>query len=159
MAEDREIEITDGSGFVLARLDIDRESRSGAPEAIFAQGKAVSETVAIAEALVERQGHALVTRAGPEAMAALRKRWPDLRVAADLILSEEKSVFCLTLREDGRQAQARFGGDGRVEISLNGRPSRPEARAVAALNPGQPHRVELYLVEGTARVFVDSESA
>ncbi|MDR3077502.1 MAG: 1-(5-phosphoribosyl)-5-amino-4-imidazole-carboxylate carboxylase, partial [Planctomycetota bacterium] len=82
MAEDREIEITDGSGFVLARLDIDRESRSGAPEAIFAQGKAVAETVAIAEALVERQGHALITRAGPEAMAALRKRWPDLRVAA-----------------------------------------------------------------------------
>ncbi|MDR3077717.1 MAG: signal peptidase I [Planctomycetota bacterium] len=83
---------------------------------------------------------------------------PDLRVVADLILSEEKSVFCLTLREDGRQAQARFGGDGRVEISLNGRPSRPEARAVAELNPGQPHRVEFYLVEGTARIFVDSES-
>ncbi|MDR1520582.1 MAG: nickel pincer cofactor biosynthesis protein LarB [Planctomycetota bacterium] len=79
---DRELEIRDASGFVLARLDIDRETRSGAPEAVFAQGKTAAETLAVAEALVAKQGYALVTRAEPETLLALRVRWPDLRTAA-----------------------------------------------------------------------------
>ncbi len=77
----REIEVKDADGLVIARLDVDRSCRSGAPEAVFAQGKTVAETLAIAEILVEKQGHALVTRAGPGTIEALRKRWPDLRVA------------------------------------------------------------------------------
>ena len=81
MSQDRELEIRDAAGFILARLDIDLETRSGAPEAVFAQGKTASETVAITEALVEKQGHALVTRAGRETMLALRERWPDLKAA------------------------------------------------------------------------------
>jgi NCAIR mutase (PurE)-related protein len=76
------LEIRDAAGFTLARLDIDRETRSGAPEAVFAQGKTVSETMAITEALVEKQGHALVTRAGRKTLLALRERWPDLKTAA-----------------------------------------------------------------------------
>ncbi|MDR1534159.1 MAG: nickel pincer cofactor biosynthesis protein LarB [Planctomycetota bacterium] len=82
MDGDREIEIRDAAGRELARLDIDREKRTGAPEAVFAQGKAPEETLAIAEALVERRGHALITRAGRETLALLRRRWPDLRIAA-----------------------------------------------------------------------------
>ncbi len=77
----REIEVRDADGFVMARLDVERRGRSGAPEAVFAQGKTVAETLAIAEALVEKQGHALVTRANPDTIEALRKRWPGLRVA------------------------------------------------------------------------------
>ena len=77
----REVAVTDADGFVMARLDVDRERRCGAPEAVFAQGKTPEETLAITETLSARQGHALVTRAGPEAMALLKRRWPDLRVA------------------------------------------------------------------------------
>ena len=79
--DDREVEVTDAAGQVIARLDVDREARCGAPEAIFAQGKTVAETLAIAEALVEKQGHALVTRANAATIQALRERWSDLRIA------------------------------------------------------------------------------
>lgn len=78
----REVEVTDADGFVMARLDVDREARSGSPEAVFAQGKTTAETLAIAEALVEKRGYALITRARPETLAALRERWPDIRIAS-----------------------------------------------------------------------------
>lgn len=76
-----ELPVSGEDGFVLARLDIGREERCGAPEAVFAQGKTPEDTLAITASLLEKQGHALVTRAGPEAMRLLRERWPDLRVA------------------------------------------------------------------------------
>ncbi|MCC8190928.1 MAG: nickel pincer cofactor biosynthesis protein LarB [Planctomycetes bacterium] len=78
---DREVPVADSHGFVMARLDVDREARCGAPEAVFAQGKTPAETLAITEILVAKQGHALVTRADTATMALLRERWPDLRVA------------------------------------------------------------------------------
>ncbi len=76
-----EAEVSGPAGGILARLDVERGERCGAPEAIFAQGKTPEDTLIISETLVERQGHALVTRAGPEAMRLLRRRWPDLRAA------------------------------------------------------------------------------
>lgn len=78
----REAGVHAPSGETLAWLDLERGARCGAPEAIFAQGKTPEDTLAISETLVERQGYALVTRAGPEAMALLRGRWPDMRCAA-----------------------------------------------------------------------------
>lgn len=77
----REMPVPDGDGFVFARLDVERESRCGAPEAVFAQGKTPRETLAIARSLLERQGHALVTRATPETIDTLRSTWPELKVA------------------------------------------------------------------------------
>ena len=74
--------VRDAAGLVVARLDIGREARCGAPEAVFAQGKTPAESLVIAESLVEKQGHALVTRANAETMRLLRKRWPEIRVAA-----------------------------------------------------------------------------
>ena len=77
----REIEVRNAEGFAIARLDVERHSRSGAPEAIFAHGKTTAETLTITEALVQKQGHALVTKAKPEIIEALKKRWPTLQVA------------------------------------------------------------------------------
>lgn len=77
----REVAVTAGGGRVVARLDIDRPERCGAPEAVFAQGKTTEETLAIVETLVEKQGHALVTRANRETIAALLERWPGMAVA------------------------------------------------------------------------------
>ena len=76
-----ELPVDNADGLILARLDIGREERCGAPEAVFAQGKTPEDTLVITASLVEKQGHALVTRAGPEAMRLLRERWPDLREA------------------------------------------------------------------------------
>jgi NCAIR mutase (PurE)-related protein len=62
----------------FARVDIARERRQGAPEAIFAEGKAPHEIEAIARALLDGGASSvLVTRADAEARAALRAAAPD----------------------------------------------------------------------------------
>lgn len=76
-----EAEIHQADGLIAARLDLGRQSRTGAPEAVFALRKTPEETLAISEALVERQGYALITRADPETMNLLKKRWPDLHAS------------------------------------------------------------------------------
>ena len=54
-----------------ARLDLDRELRTGLPEVVFAQGKSDEELVRIVEAMVADAGRVLVTRVVPAAAAAL----------------------------------------------------------------------------------------
>ncbi len=81
---------------------------------------------------------------------------PDLRVVADMTLSDETASFSVTLSEDSRSVEAVFAGDGRIELLLNHELSKAEHRAVADLAPGVKHRVEFYIVDGAARVFVDS---
>ena len=62
----------------FARVDTDREARQGAPEAIFAEGKAPEEIAGIAEALLAAGASSvLLTRADAPARAALRTVAPD----------------------------------------------------------------------------------
>ncbi|MDR1534315.1 MAG: signal peptidase I [Planctomycetota bacterium] len=82
---------------------------------------------------------------------------PDLRAVVDLVLERRDSVFSITMHGDAGRIRASFAGDGRVEIGLAGRPARPEARTLADLEPGRSHRLEFYLADGVARIFVDSE--
>lgn len=56
-----------------ACIDLERDRRTGIPEVVLAEGKAVNHLVGIVKALVERKGRAIVTRASPEAMEALGK--------------------------------------------------------------------------------------
>ena len=55
----------------VARLDLDRELRSGLPEVVFAQGKSDDELVRIVEAMVADASRVLVTRVEPAAAEAL----------------------------------------------------------------------------------------
>lgn len=80
---------------------------------------------------------------------------PDLRLRLEARLESSDTALVLTLREDSRKVQARLWGDGRAEIAVNDQPSRVEWRSPSALRPGRDHRVEFYVVEGTARLFVD----
>ena len=58
---------------VFARVDAHREVRQGAPEAVLADGKTPEQVTAIVGALLEAgAGSVLVTRASPEARAAVR---------------------------------------------------------------------------------------
>lgn len=57
-------------------LDLDRERRCGFPEVVFGQGKTVEEVVAATQRLASAHGRALVTRAAPEALAALAVALP-----------------------------------------------------------------------------------
>src|SRR4051794_6005939 len=62
----------------FARVDTHRELRQGAPEAIFAEGKAPEEVEAIARALLEDDaGSVLVTRADAAARDALKRVAPE----------------------------------------------------------------------------------
>jgi NCAIR mutase (PurE)-related protein len=76
-----EIAVAGENGAILARLDLDRARRCGAPEAVFALRKTPAETAAIVKALVARQGHALVTRADAETIAMLKKAWKKIAIA------------------------------------------------------------------------------
>ncbi|MFC5368451.1 nickel pincer cofactor biosynthesis protein LarB [Salinirubrum litoreum] len=53
------------------RFDAGRESRSGVPEAVLADGKTTAEITTLAEAALTTTGRAIVTRIGPEQAAAV----------------------------------------------------------------------------------------
>lgn len=57
----------------FATIDHDRAERCGSPEVIFAQNKTAHQVVKIAEKIVERSGHVLITRAKPEHVDALHQ--------------------------------------------------------------------------------------
>ena len=63
-----------------ALLDVDREARSGFPEAIYAAGKTPEQTVAIFQALKKANGRALATRCPAETLEALRKKVRGVRI-------------------------------------------------------------------------------
>lgn len=64
----------------FARVDVHRELRQGAPEAVLAEGKTPAQVAAIVVALVEGgAGSVLVTRAGKDVRAAVRAVAPDAR--------------------------------------------------------------------------------
>ncbi len=84
---------------------------------------------------------------------------PDLRSVADITLEDEKSWYAVTLSEDRRRVQAVFNADGVVELRINGAASRPEHRAIAPIRLGRKHTIEFYIIDGTARIFVDSSTS
>ena len=55
----------------FARLDLDRQARTGRPEVIYAAGKTPEQVVAIAERLLAAHGRVLVSRVGDAHHAAL----------------------------------------------------------------------------------------
>ncbi len=57
-------------------LDLDRHRRCGFPEVVYGPGKTVDEVVAAATRLAAHHGRVLVTRAAPEALAALAAALP-----------------------------------------------------------------------------------
>src|SRR5919201_1835529 len=62
----------------FARVDVHRELRQGAPEAVLAAGKTPEQVVAIVQALLDAgAGSVLVTRADEETRAAVEAAAPD----------------------------------------------------------------------------------
>jgi NCAIR mutase (PurE)-related protein len=66
----------------FARLDTDRESRTGMAEAIFAPGKTDGQLVVIVERCLDVHGKVLVTRLEEERAAPLLERFGELRYHA-----------------------------------------------------------------------------
>ena len=64
----------------IARLDIGREIRKGIPEVILAEGKEISDVADIAQAMVQRTGRAIVSRANRRYFERIRaKHIPETR--------------------------------------------------------------------------------
>ncbi len=66
----------------FARVDTDRAARTGDPEVVYGAGKTTEEVLGIVATLRESSPDrpALVTRATPATVAALRERWPEATV-------------------------------------------------------------------------------
>jgi hypothetical protein len=62
----------------FATLDHHRHRRCGVPEVIYAAGKTPAQVVRIARSLVERSGHALITRADEEHWKAIAAEFREL---------------------------------------------------------------------------------
>jgi NCAIR mutase (PurE)-related protein len=75
----------------FARVDTDRLSRTGDPEVVYAAGKTPEEVVAVVGTLRAAAPHrpALVTRADPATVAAMRSRWPEAQVEATTVVVGE----------------------------------------------------------------------
>ena len=61
----------------FAKIDHHRAIRKGFPEVVFGEGKTPEQVASIGEAVLGRSDRLLVTRAAPEAFAALAERAPD----------------------------------------------------------------------------------
>ena len=65
----------------FARLDLDRGSRTGTPEVVYAAGKTPAQTVACLAALLDGgSSPAWATRVDAATVAAVLERWPDARI-------------------------------------------------------------------------------
>lgn len=58
-------------------LDLQREARAGAPEAVYGEGKTEEELVRLAEALLREKGRCIITRLSEEKMKALARRFSE----------------------------------------------------------------------------------
>src|SRR5580700_8109081 len=63
----------------FAKVDIDRLQRRGFPEAALGEGKSPDDLTQILGALVEKNGVALATRAGPHQYEKVVRALPDAR--------------------------------------------------------------------------------
>jgi hypothetical protein len=70
----RELEPYSDLGF--AKLDLEREARTGLPEAVFGEGKAPADLVRIVAELQARRGRVLVTRLDEERARTLMEAFP-----------------------------------------------------------------------------------
>ena len=65
----------------FARLDLDRASRTGTPEVVYAAGKTPEQTVACLEGLLDGGAtSAFATRVDAATAAAVLERWPDAEI-------------------------------------------------------------------------------
>jgi len=78
----------------LARLDVGRELRKGLPEVVLAEGKDASDVADIVEAMIERTGRAIVSRANKDYLQKIRQK----RLAKTHVRLFEKSGMIIAKR-------------------------------------------------------------
>lgn len=91
---EKELESASVANLGFARLDMDRELRTGYPEAVFCQGKTDEQIAEIVALLAEKNGNVIATRATKENFEAVRAKVEDARYLEDarLILVERNPL-------------------------------------------------------------------
>ncbi|MBT9172136.1 MAG: N5-carboxyaminoimidazole ribonucleotide mutase [Syntrophomonadaceae bacterium] len=95
----------------VAKLDVNRARRTGAPEAILAQDKATEDVCRLTLAMAEASGYALVTRAKDSDLAALEKSVPE---GYELEINRQARTCLL------KRCEHVFGETGRVGVLAAG---------------------------------------
>ena len=110
----------------LARLDVGREIRKGLPEIILAEGKAPADVARIAEAMAQRTGRAIVSRANRSYLLAVRR----LRIKSSQVhFSPRSGIIIVKLRS---YAAGKTGGKvGILTAGTSDIPVAEEARIIA----------------------------
>ncbi|MGB7531520.1 MAG: nickel pincer cofactor biosynthesis protein LarB [Halobacteriota archaeon] len=112
----------------FARIDVNRQYRTGIPEIIFAEGKNSAEVADIAIALATAKGFALISRARGTDVGAIKKR-----------LEEQGEAFEIDYNEVAKTIRVQKGGyefekTGKIGLIAAGTADLPvaeEARVVA----------------------------
>lgn len=128
----------------FAKVDHHRALRSGVPEAVFGAGKTPAQIVAIARALLARQGSVLITRLAPDAAAVLREELPELTYDAHARVAYR------------RHPDVAIGGRGTIVVAAAGTADLPvaeEAALTAELMGNPVDRVYDVGVAGIHRLF------
>lgn len=91
---EKELESASVADLGFARLDMDRELRTGYPEAVFCQGKTDGQIAEIVALLAEKNGNVIATRATKENFEAVKAKVADARYMEDarLILVERNPL-------------------------------------------------------------------
>jgi len=108
-----------------ARPDLWREHRKGVPEIVLAEGKRVEQVVAIVASFLEVSGRAIVSRARPKVVKALKERFSDCEV-----LVNELARTVVVRRSDG-VAMTPLGKIGLITAGTADLPAAEEAKVIA----------------------------
>ncbi|MDC7952600.1 nickel pincer cofactor biosynthesis protein LarB [Liquorilactobacillus mali] len=90
-------EIINNSGFTdlgFAKIDTERNKRTGVPEIIYGEGKTAEQIIGIVEAMLEKQNNILVTRVDSQKAKEVRKSLPQLHYdeVSEMLLWEKNQV-------------------------------------------------------------------
>ena len=109
----------------FARVDVHRELRQGAPEAVLAEGKTPDQIAAIVSSLLDGDaGSVLVTRADGAARAAVRRVAPDAceheRARLSWVVRSPKQPLGLVVAVSGGTADGPVVHEARIRAELLG---------------------------------------
>lgn len=97
----------------LAKIDHHRDIRAGKPEAIFAEFKEPEEIIKITKGYLDSSGKVLVTRAGKEAIEAIKNEYRSSEI--DVKVNEKGRT--ISLRKLGSQDQEK-GQEGKGKVAI-----------------------------------------
>ena len=112
----------------FARIDVNRQYRTGIPEIVFAEGKNSAEVVDIAIALATAKGFALISRARGTDVGAIKKRLEEQGEAFEIDYNEVAKT--IRVQKSGYEFE-KTGKIGLIAAGTADLPVAEEARVVA----------------------------